>query len=148
MPQPILPSPVRILLVDDNALGLAARKSVLEEQGYRVTTASEGKEGLEHLDRHKFDLLITDYKMPRMNGRELIARVRQRFPDMPIVLISGYTEALGLNEANTGADAVIAKSANEVQQMLRVVSRLLKRSIPKKPAGSQRAKAKAQAQGG
>lgn len=138
----------RILLVDDNKLGLAARKSVLEELGYVMTTAVEGKEALEQFARQKFDLVITDYRMPRMNGVELIKKIRELAPAVPIIMISGYAEALGLTEASTGADAVIAKSANEVQHLVRSVSRLLRRTVPKKPAGSQFSKSKAKAHSG
>ena len=138
----------RILLVDDNKLGLAARKSVLEELGYGITTAVEGKEALEQFAREKFDLVITDYKMPRMNVVELIKRIRELAPGVPIIMISGYAEALGMTEANTGADAVIAKSASEVQHLIRSVSRLLRRTVPKKPAAWQASKSKAKAHSG
>jgi two-component system chemotaxis sensor kinase CheA len=132
------PAAARILLVDDNKLGLIARKSVLEDAGYRITTALEGQEAFERLGREKFDLIITDYKMPRMNGLELIRRVRERPEAVPIILISGYADALGMTEENTGADVVIAKSATEVPQLVRSVNRLLRRPVPKKPAGSHR----------
>lgn len=130
--------PVRILLVDDNKLGLVARKTVLEELGYRITTAAEGQEALEQFGRTQFDLMITDYKMPKMNGLELINRVRERSANLPIILISGYADALGFDEASTGANVVIPKSATEVAQLVRSVSRLLKRAAPKKPPASHR----------
>jgi CheY-like chemotaxis protein len=126
----------RILLVDDNKLGLVARKTVLEELGYRITTAAEGLEALEHFSRSKFDLIITDYKMPKMNGLELISHVRESSADLPIILISGYADALGFDEATTGANIVIPKSANEVTQLVRSVNRLLRRAAPKKPPTS------------
>ncbi len=141
----------RILLVDDNRLGLIARKAVLEDAGHRITTALEGQEAFEHFAREEFQLVITDYKMPRMNGLELIRRIRERCETVPIILISGYAEALGMTEENTGADVVIAKSATEVPQLLRSVSRLLRRGTPKKPARSHRPPAhapKAKGQGG
>ena len=138
-------TPARILLVDDNRLGLAARKSVLEELGHHITTASEGREALETFTREPFDLVITDYKMPRMNGLELIQKIREADSPTLIILISGYAEALGLTEANTGADAVIAKNANEVQHLIRSVNRLLRRTTLRKPMGAQGAKAKAKA---
>jgi len=141
-------SSARILLVDDNKLGLIARRSVLEELGHRITTASEGAEALEHFSRGKFDLLITDYKMPRMNGLELIRKVRELDSKVPVILISGYAEALGLTEANSGADAVIPKSAHEVQHLVRSVNRLLRRAAPKKPAASYTSKPKTRAQAG
>jgi CheY-like chemotaxis protein len=129
-------SAARILLVDDNKLGLLARRAVLEDQGYRITTAAEGQEAFEHIKREKFDLIITDYKMPRMNGLELIRRARERSAGTPIILISGYAEALGMTEESTGADVVISKSATEVPQLVRSVNRLLRRGAPKKPPGS------------
>jgi CheY-like chemotaxis protein len=140
-------TPPHILLVDDNRLGLVARKTVLEEQGYRVTTAPDGQVALELFSRGAFDLLITDFKMPRMNGAELIKRVRVLRPEAPIILISGYAEALGLTESSTGADAVIAKSANEVSHLVRCAHRLLRRAAPRKPAASHRAHARVKRQG-
>jgi CheY-like chemotaxis protein len=134
----------RILLVDDNANGLAARRSVLEELGYGIVTAANGPEALEKFAAEKFDLVVTDYRMPRMDGLELISRLRKLAPDLPIVLVSGFVDTLGMNEASTGADVVIQKSANEVSHLVRSVNRLLRRkSPPKKPATAQAATAKA-----
>jgi CheY-like chemotaxis protein len=128
----------RILLVDDNANGLCARKTVLEELGHRISTAASGADAIEQFGSHKFDLVVTDYKMPRMDGLELIKRLRKLTPGLPIVLISGYVDTLGLNEASTGADVVIQKSANEVSHLVRSVNRLLRRKpVIKKPAQAQ-----------
>jgi len=133
----------RILLVDDNANGLAARRSVLEELGYRIVTSTTGADALEQFATHKFDLVITDYRMPRMDGLELIGRLRKVAPDLAIVLVSGYVDTMGMDEASTGADVVIQKSANEVSHLVRSVSRLLRRkSPPKKLATAQAATAK------
>jgi CheY-like chemotaxis protein len=128
----------RILLVDDNLSGLTARKTVLEELGHQITLASSGAEALERFSQHKFDVVVTDYKMPRMNGLELIRKIRMQTPGIPIVLISGFVDALGLCEETTGADAVIQKSANEVTHLTRAVARLLRRkATPKKPQGQE-----------
>jgi CheY-like chemotaxis protein len=130
----------RILLVDDNANGLCARKSVLEELGHRISTAASGAEAIEQFGSHKFDLVVTDYKMPRMDGLELIKRLRKQAPGLPIVLISGYVDTLGLNESTTGADVVIQKSSHEVSHLVRSVSRLLRRKTAgKKPVQAQNA---------
>jgi CheY-like chemotaxis protein len=142
------PLAARILLVDDNKLGLIARKAVLEDLGYRVATALEGQEALERFTREKFDLLVTDYKMPRLNGLELIRKIRERDGDVPIIMLSGYADALGMTEENTGANAVIAKSATEVPQLIRSVNRLLRPGTPKKkPAASHRPAASAKRHG-
>jgi CheY-like chemotaxis protein len=131
-------SKARILLVDDNAHGLSARKTVLEELGHRISTASTGADALDQFSNQKFDIVVTDYKMPRMDGLELISRLRKIAPDLPIVLISGYVDALGMSENTTGADVVIQKSANEVSHLVRSVSRILRRKPPaKKPPSPQ-----------
>jgi CheY-like chemotaxis protein len=129
--------PERILLVDDNELGLRARKVVLEELGYQVTAIGCGIEALHQFGRQVFDLVITDYKMPNLDGIQLIARIREQKPGVPVVLISGFAEALGLTDTNTGADIVIQKSCHEISALTRAVDRLLTRPLPRKPLRSQ-----------
>jgi FixJ family two-component response regulator len=75
--------------------------------------------------------------MPQMTGIDLIRDLRAVNPEVPIVLISGFTDALGLDEETTGADAVIQKNHSEVQTLVRTVTRLLNRSTKKKPAKKQ-----------
>src|ERR1043165_1830214 len=88
----------RVLLVDDNRDGLLVRKSILEEQGFVITTAVNGEEALEIFSKGKFDLRVTDFKMPKLNGIELIRRIRPLDPALAIILISGFVDALGLDE--------------------------------------------------
>lgn len=133
----------RILLVDDNANGLTARKTVLEEVGHNITICTSGGDALEQLSKASFDLVVTDYKMPRMDGIELIQRVRTQSPGTPLVLISGFVDALGLTEDSTGADAVVQKSANEIPNLLRAVSRLLNRKPSPKAVQSENQKDRA-----
>jgi CheY-like chemotaxis protein len=126
----------RILLVDDNVNGSSARKTVLEEIGHKIDVASSGADALEQFAQRKYDLVVTDYKMPRMDGLELIERLRKQQPDISIVLVSGFVDTLGLNESTSGADAVIQKSNNEVTHLVRAVNRLLRRKPSKKPAAA------------
>jgi CheY-like chemotaxis protein len=127
-----------ILLVDDNRDGLLVRRSLLEEIGCCVSIALNGEEGLKLFQAGKFDVVVTDYRMPRMNGGELIQRIRALEPNARIILLSGFVEPLGLTEQNTGADAVLIKSANEPAQLMRTVKRLVNRTV-RKPPGSQKA---------
>jgi CheY-like chemotaxis protein len=129
----------RILLVDDNSLGLAARRSVLEELGHYVRTSGTAADALDLCGKHVFDVVVTDYKMPKMNGVEFIGRLRKLHPATSVILISGFADTLGLDEASTGADVVLQKSNNEVSQLIRAVNRLLRKqqAPPKKSAGSQ-----------
>jgi CheY-like chemotaxis protein len=134
-----------ILLVDDNRQGLIARKSLLQELGYNIFTATSGDEALELLSKHNFDVVVTDFKMPRMDGVELIKRISSAQASARIILLSGFVEPLGLTEQSTGADVVIVKSAGEVGQLTRSVKRLLSEPPARKPAGSADAPARAKA---
>lgn len=129
----------RILLLDDNSMGQSARRSVLEELGHKVTTLATPHEALELCGKQRFDVVVTDYKMPKMNGLEFIARLRKQHPVIGVILISGFTDTLGLNEANTGADVVLQKSSHEVSHLIRSVNRLLRkqREPKRKSAASQ-----------
>lgn len=137
--------PGLILLVDDNHDGVIARQAVLEELGYSVQPAHSGAEALALLDREKFDLIITDYKMAPMDGLQLISSVRSRGLEVPIILLSGFADTMGLKTDATGANVVMQKSAHEVSTLVRHTKRLL--SPARKPAGSQRRSVKVSAKG-
>lgn len=130
-------SKARILIVDDNRMGLVARKQVLEEVGHEVAIAQNAHDALARFRAEPYDLVVTDFRMPQMTGIDLIRDLRIIKPEVSIVLISGFTDALGLDEETTGADAVIQKSHAEVPQLVRAVSRLLNKSAKKKPATKQ-----------
>jgi CheY-like chemotaxis protein len=134
----LTPTNPNILLVDDNKDGLLVRRSLLEELGYSVQIAGNGEEGLKLFEGNSFDVVVTDFRMPRMDGVELIKRMRKVNPNVGVILLSGFIEPLGLTEENTGADAVIPKSSNEPVHLLRWVKRLINRTTQRKPPASQK----------
>lgn len=79
----------KILVIDDEPYILLMIKKMLEQVGHRVDLASNGKEGLELLLTHSFDLLITDIVMPEKEGLETIREVRKKYPGLKIIAISG-----------------------------------------------------------
>ena len=86
-------APLRILAVDDDALVLFGTAALLEDLGHVVTEATSGAEAVDLFDGgENFDLVITDQAMPNMTGVELAQTLRQRAPDLPIILASGYAE--------------------------------------------------------
>lgn len=87
-----------VLIVDDEQGLLELNKELLSINGYKVFTALSGREALDVLEIEKIDLLLSDVIMPEMNGYELAAIVRDRFPGTKIQLISGYTDSAGLKE--------------------------------------------------
>ncbi len=127
-----------ILLVDDNRDGLLVRSSLLAEVGYSVQIAFNGEEGLKLFNASNFDVVVTDYRMPRMNGVELIQKIRTVNPNARVILLSGFVDPLGLTEENTGADVVITKSSNEAAHLVRWVKRLVNRGTSRKPPATQR----------
>jgi CheY-like chemotaxis protein len=128
-----------VLLVDDNRDGLLVRKAILEEQQFTITTATNGEDAIEaYTTKGKFDLVVTDFRMPKMDGIELIRRIRAIEPEQPIILVSGFVDPLGLDEKSTGADAVVNKGAHEIPHLLRAITRLLARRTPKRPQASQK----------
>jgi CheY-like chemotaxis protein len=126
-----------VLLVDDNRDGLLVRRALIEEQGIQVRIAENGEEGLRLFESSHCDVVVTDYRMPRMNGTQLIERLRQLDPNVGVILLSTLVEPLGLTEENTGADAVIAKNSREPVHLVRAVKRLLNRASSRKPPRSQ-----------
>lgn len=130
---------ITILLVDDNVHGMIARRKVLEEQGYKIQTASSGEEALQLFPRYAFNLMVTDFKMAGIDGVELISRLRASNVEVPFILLSGFVEPLGMTEESTGADAVLSKSAGEAGHLVRAVKRLLARGARKPPKAEKRA---------
>ncbi len=89
----VAPLQARILLADDEAAIRELTRDCLEGEGFHVREAADGLEALELFegDPGAWDLVILDLVMPRMHGAEVLARIHARRPDLPVLLISGYT---------------------------------------------------------
>ena len=85
-----------ILCVDDEEEILHSLKRSLMLEGYEVLTASSGAEGLKLLEKHKVDLVISDQRMPHMPGFEFLRIVRERYPQVMRIMLSGYSDFDGL----------------------------------------------------
>ncbi len=79
-----------ILCIDDEDLGLEIRKMVLEREGFTVLTAKDGQSGISVFDTEQIDAVVLDYAMPGMDGGKVAAILRQRRPDIPILMLSAY----------------------------------------------------------
>jgi len=112
-PPPTLPGgSERILLVDDEEVLVRAVKKMLETLGYRVTAVTDSREALEIFGGQPdaFDLVITDYTMPKMIGTELAREIRKICPTIPIILSTGFSESLDKEgAAAAGISALIMK---------------------------------------
>jgi len=99
-----------ILVVDDCPSTLEVLQRNLAAEGYRVFTSSGVAEAIEVLERTNLDLVITDLKMPKVSGLDLVRHVRENFEDTEIIVITGYPSIEGAVEAvKTGAEEYLAK---------------------------------------
>lgn len=80
----------KVLVVDDEAVIREGMKRILEGAGYAVETFASGYSAIERMQDHEFDLVITDLKMPGMNGIEVLKSIKILQPEVPVILITGY----------------------------------------------------------
>jgi len=78
-----------ILVVDDLGSVRDTIKKMLERERNKVTTAASGAEALRSLDEHPFDAALIDVKMAQMDGLELLRRIRAKWPDLPVIMMTG-----------------------------------------------------------
>jgi len=102
---------LKLLIIDDDKHILAKLCYFLNEKGYDVTSASDGLEGLKLIenDRQGFDLMITDIVMPQISGISLISISKKKFPDIPVIAITGWGEYPEAFATESQADKVLSK---------------------------------------
>ncbi len=118
----------RILLAEDSLTVRELEKKILETNGYDVVAAVDGMDALERARRQRFDLLLTDVDMPRMNGLELIRRFKKdkKLANIPTIIVSYHeSEADKRRGMEVGADSYIAKSQYDNAVLLETVASLL-----------------------
>lgn len=116
-----------ILCIDDDGLGLEARKELLEISGYDVLTACSGQEGLRLFASHLVDAVIVDYQMPGMSGDRVASEMKRVKPHVPILMLSAYHDLAG--SKLTQVDAFICKSESW-PKVLSALDRLLLPRLP------------------
>lgn len=94
---------LRVLMAEDEPLAAEVIQEGLVEAGFEVLAANDGQEAFDlAASGAGFDLLLTDLKMPRLDGKELIAKLRARRPDLPVVVMTGYPPPNGAASLQTG----------------------------------------------
>jgi two-component system cell cycle sensor histidine kinase/response regulator CckA len=111
----------RILLVDDQQGVRQAIRLLLQVDNHEVTEATSGSEALELFGAGGFDLVVTDYDMPGMQGNELALSIKRVTPSQPIIMITAFIEEVG-GQANP-VDAILGKpfSFQELRQTIATV---------------------------
>ena len=104
-----------VLIVDDERNYLLVLEEVLSEQGYRVVTAEGGRRGLECIEENDLDVIITDMKMPGMDGMEFMERAKLLLPDIPVIMMTAFGSVEKAVEAmrNGAFDYILKPFKNE-----------------------------------
>jgi CheY-like chemotaxis protein len=111
-----------ILVVDDEPRSVKFISDFLRNEGYEVTEASDGAEALELIDNSRFDLVLSDVRMPRVDGVTLAMHVRSRIPTLPIILMTGVpfelTPTLGYNVPCLSKPLSLDELRSNIQRLL------------------------------
>ncbi|MDH4205566.1 MAG: response regulator [Desulfobacteraceae bacterium] len=117
---------LRLLIIDDEEHVLANLCHFLNDKNYDVTSASDGLEGLRLFenDQQGFDLIITDIVMPKLSGMSLISIIKKKFPDTPVIAITGWGEYPGAFATESQADKVLSKPF-ELSELDKAINELI-----------------------
>jgi signal transduction histidine kinase/DNA-binding response OmpR family regulator len=119
----------RILIVDDESLIRQAMADYLTDCGYETATASDGAEGLAKAQSEKFDIVLVDLRMPRMDGLEVISILKGAQPELPIVVVSGTGVLDDAVEAmRQGAWDYLTKPVQDIEEIRVTVERVMERA--------------------
>ncbi len=125
----------RILLLDDELVQVQSVRAMLRRLGYEVVALTDGQEALTRFqsDPQAFDVLITDQTMPHLTGVKLAKEVLAIRPDLPIILCTGFSEAVDANEARALGIREFLMKPYSVRDMAETVRRALSADPEKKP---------------
>lgn len=105
-----MPSAKEILVIDDEQMILEMLEQILASAGYEVHTVQGGQKALEFYAEHPTELILTDIKMPGIDGYHILKEIKALNPEARVVLMSGYSNDFSIREAiDLGADEFIVK---------------------------------------
>src|SRR5581483_5436818 len=125
-----MPEITSILVVDDEAAMRIGLKEVLGKEGYKVELAQDGAEAIERIDRGGLDAVVTDLRMPKKDGFEVLRHAKQKNPELLVFVISAYGDVPTAVEAmKAGAADFIMKPFKIDQVRTQIRTQLLKREV-------------------
>jgi two-component system response regulator PilR (NtrC family) len=122
--------PISILVVDDELSMRELLEIILTKEGYRVTTAKNGKEALRLCEKHTFDIILTDIRMPKIDGFAVLSRVKEISPESDVIMITAFGSIESAMESmKNGAHDYITKPF-DVDEIKKTIKNVLKRKRP------------------
>jgi PAS domain S-box-containing protein len=122
---------VRILVVDDDLGICSTLEEILTAAGCKVETAGDGAEGLRRIESSEFDIVLTDVVMPKMDGYELYQVIRERFPALPVLLMTAFhydKDHIIKRSRLKGLEGVIFKKPVDPDRLKEVIHETVKKS--------------------
>jgi excisionase family DNA binding protein len=119
-----------IIVIDDDEMICSLFKDTLLEEGYKVTTANDSLEGLELIKKEDYDLVFLDLKMPGVDGAELFGQIKLAKPELPVTVITGYTESELMIKALNHGPLGVMKKPFKGADILSAVRNYLRLGIP------------------
>jgi len=120
--------PKRVLVVDDEQNSREGLSKILTKEGYTVHTAENGKKALIEAENNEFDLIITDLRMPEMDGIEVLEKLRNKNKNIGVVIVTAYGEVNSyLKAMNLGAFEYLNKPIH-LEELRRVINKALHES--------------------
>ncbi len=118
----------RILVIDDEEILRLMVRDVLALEGHEVDVASSGEEGLEAFGGAAYDLVVTDNNMPGIEGLEVLRRIREANPDVPVILMTAFGSLqVSMQAHELGAAGYLLKPFDDISAITREVSRVFAR---------------------
>jgi DNA-binding NarL/FixJ family response regulator len=120
-----------LLLVEDEPQFRRSLRAFLEDSEYCVLEAANGREALDLFQRHRPALVLTDLRMPAMDGIELLTHLKSLCPDVPVLVLSGTGDTNALMEASRrGAYACFSKPLGDTSELVRAIGLALSEHKP------------------
>ncbi|RJQ16710.1 MAG: sigma-54-dependent Fis family transcriptional regulator [Nitrospiraceae bacterium] len=113
---------VKILIADDESIALKNLVNVMQKEGYAVTGTLKGAQALKLIEEQRFDVVLTDLKMEKVDGMQILKRCRELYPDIEVIMITGYASVqTAIQAIKKGAYDYIAKpfKLDEVRRVVR-----------------------------
>jgi CheY-like chemotaxis protein len=118
----------RVLVVEDDSDLLYVLSVRLVSAGYTVHGAANGVEALEQMERHSVDVVLTDYRMPKMDGLEFLSICRVKWPGIPVIVVSGEQGNMAHEATDRGAFAWVRKGGG-FTTLLEVLASAIQQSV-------------------
>ena len=118
----------RILVVDDEEIAIRSMERILNKEGYAVVTANNGVEALEKLETSAFDVVMTDLKMEKVTGMDVLEKTKSKYPDAEVIMITGYASV------DTAVEAIRRGAVNYIEKPIKFdeVRSVVKQALGKK----------------